>query len=361
MGVLKKLSAFMNQETAAENGSQYFVVVQRWQFVLMIIYYLLFMGICAVCGYYENVLLIPIWIAVMVIGLYLSFRYSEKVMLALYMLMMVGWVFVAARYYGWNSGGQHFLLPMLVMFFFCVHFNNLEKISGMLLILLLRIGLFISCQYHDPLYTMSSAPLIAIQVLNSLTLFASMTLICVNFSSNIQASEKKLMNANNKLRMLANTDQLTQLPNRRYMIEVIEEWVQNHPRSYYSVAMADIDFFKRVNDTWGHECGDATLKALSDLFKRHMEQQGEVCRWGGEEFFFFFPDMNLDQALEACQKMALEIRQMKISYEEILVQVTITIGLEEGDYNTFDFNELVKKADEKLYMGKQMGRDRVVA
>lgn len=351
----------VNRDTTEEKGSLYFVVVQRWLYCLMTGYYLFHTAVCLGCGFYKCAVWTLLWGSMVVLGFFLTYRYSVHVTLLLFLAIMVGWVVLSIYFYGWSVGGQHFLLSMLLLVFFYVHYGYAEKIIWMLAILILRIGLFIYCQGHDPLYDLGYKGSVVMQILNSMTLFTSMTVACVFFSSSIQASEKLLLNVNKRLRAQANTDQLTGLANRRSMIDRMNEWIEKNKMSQYCVAMADIDFFKKVNDTWGHECGDETLKALAALFTEQMEGKGMVCRWGGEEFFFFFTNVNLDEARYACELLNAKIRRLKISYQDQVISVTMTFGVEEGDYDSWNLTEIVKKADDKLYLGKQSGRDRVVA
>ena len=361
MKPIQALVDLINRETTDENSSQYFIVVQRWLYCLMIGYYLFFTVICVGWGFYRGAGWTIVWIIMTAMGFYFTYHHSGHLSLMVFLALMTTWVILSIYNFGWSVGGQHFLLPMLVMVFFYVNYGYSEKIFWMLSILALRIGLFIYCQGHEPLYVLGYVPSVIMQILNSLTLFSTMTVACINFSSNIQASEKQLLNVNKRLRMQANTDQLTGLANRRSMIDQMNEWIEKNPMSQFCVAMADIDFFKKVNDTWGHECGDETLKALASLFQSQMEDKGMVCRWGGEEFFFFFKDVNLDEARYICELLNAKIRKLVIPYQDQNISVTMTFGVEEGDYDSWDLTEIVKRADDKLYIGTEKGRDRVVA
>ena len=105
----------------------------------------------------------------------------------------------------------------------------------------------------------------------------------------MQASERLLIINNQELYKEAGTDPLTGLPNRRALLNVIEEYRTTNPGASFAIAIADIDFFKKVNDTYGHNCGDYTLKELSRLFLTSGAGKYTLCRWGGEEFCFFMP------------------------------------------------------------------------
>lgn len=142
------------------------------------------------------------------------------------------------------------------------------------------------------------------------------------------------------------------------MLDSLNDFVAANPALPYSVAIADIDFFKKVNDTYGHPCGDATLKALAGLF---MERDAKytVCRWGGEEFCFFLPGLNLDEAGVILHDLCNAVRKLPLRFGDAAFSITITIGVEENDFQSPP-DVILEKADRKLYMGKVNGRDQVV-
>ncbi len=168
------------------------------------------------------------------------------------------------------------------------------------------------------------------------------------------------LNMQRSLRTLVDRDALTSLSNRRSgdirLRKVIEECsAQNAP---FCVAIGDIDFFKKVNDTYGHECGDQVLKEISALLRQHMRQKGFVARWGGEEFLLVFSHIDLDTSYDLLNKLLEEIRKKRVHYNEADIRVTMTFGVTPG--NSHDIKELLRNADEKLYEGKSSGRDCVV-
>ena len=149
----------------------------------------------------------------------------------------------------------------------------------------------------------------------------------------------------------------------RYLTLLLTEIVNNHmaanPDHPFCIAMGDIDLFKQVNDTYGHNCGDQVLKSLAVLFVEKTIGLGHVCRWGGEEFFFFLPEMNLDEASELLNEIKVAVSKLPIMYNDEAHHVTMTFGVEEYDYRS-SLEELVKRADDKLYYGKNHGRNQVV-
>ena len=279
--------------------------------------------------------------------------------LILYALVCGGWVFWNVQHYGWSSGVQHFLTLMLVFVFFNVYDKPLYKFLWFLLILAFRILLFSISQRVPAMYKMDADANMVYQTVNTIAFFLMLATMCVIFSTSIQDTERELRLKNQTLYEEAGTDPLTGLPNRRAMIEQIEKYYRQSGDKPFSVAIADIDFFKKVNDTYGHNCGDYTLVKLTELFREHAADKYSVCRWGGEEFCFFIPGANIDEAGMLMNDLCFAVEKMELEYEEHQFAITITIGVEEYDFSS-PLEELLDSADEKLYMGKNAGRNRVV-
>lgn len=164
------------------------------------------------------------------------------------------------------------------------------------------------------------------------------------------------------LRNLVEQDTLTELNNRRFADKRLKQTqmqakINGKP---FAIAIGDIDFFKSVNDTYGHECGDVVLKQVASLFKRHMEEKGFVARWGGEEFLFVYDNMEAESAKTELQKLLEELRSMALTYDEQTIYVTMTFGVAEGGLHT-NIKDLLQKADTKLYEGKANGRNQIVS
>ena len=198
-------------------------------------------------------------------------------------------------------------------------------------------------------------------VINVITFLGLIFSIGVSFASKFARTEYKLYQYNVQLKKLAGSDPLTGLMNRRNILGIIAETL---PRMLYgndmmSVAIGDIDFFKKVNDSRGHDCGDYVLKELSNLFESFMEPLGYAARWGGEEFLFVFIHGNADNAYVELEKLRNSIEKLPLEFADHEFKITMTFGLEEHNMNE-DIDETIKKADEKLYMGKESGRNKVV-
>ena len=141
----------------------------------------------------------------------------------------------------------------------------------------------------------------------------------------------------------------------------LEKWMDicnKRQENRITVAIGDIDHFKKINDTYGHDCGDLVLVTVSDIFKKHMKDNGCTARWGGEEFLLVF-EKELEVASGQLCEMLNEIKNYEFDYKGQKFHVTLTVGVN-GDIIGRSFDEIVNNADECLYKGKTGGRDRVV-
>ena len=167
---------------------------------------------------------------------------------------------------------------------------------------------------------------------------------------------------NEKLQKLATIDPLTQLFNRRAMMDFIKKIESNSRRtnSVYSMCLGDIDDFKHVNDTYGHEVGDKVLRAVSDVIAGNVPSEGYVCRWGGEEILFVVPNTDT----ESCEKIAKSICQKIHEYTFKENSRSFNISMTFGVYSVTpneNYDEGISKVDKLLYKGKNQGKNCVVS
>lgn len=171
---------------------------------------------------------------------------------------------------------------------------------------------------------------------------------------------KRLMET---LRESTMRDPMTGLHNRRFLQEYVETLTSYTDRNKagFTVLMADLDFFKQVNDTYGHEAGDATIKQLADIFRESLRSSDLIIRYGGEEFLILLRDTTHDTALETAEKLRLAVERAQIKIAAGTIQKTISIGLAHYPSDSPTFWQTVKYADVALYKAKETGRNKVVA
>ncbi|WP_261844215.1 sensor domain-containing diguanylate cyclase [Aliamphritea ceti] len=164
------------------------------------------------------------------------------------------------------------------------------------------------------------------------------------------------------LREQAIRDPLTGLYNRRYMLEALDQAHSRVERTNTEIAvlMVDLDHFKRFNDNFGHDAGDHVLKAFSQILKESSRNEDIACRYGGEEFCIVCPSTNETQALKVATRIIKGISKQELTMNQLsLGKVTTSIGIAVYPGHASSMDEVVKLADEALYIAKQNGRDRV--
>ena len=159
-------------------------------------------------------------------------------------------------------------------------------------------------------------------------------------------------------------DKLTELKNRMGFYndysKVYEKILMDTERiRNVSLFICDIDFFKKVNDTYGHNAGDAVLRHVADHFRRNSRICDGVYRWGGEEFIVVLPDATAEQAAEAADRLRRCIMESVCHFEDLDIKVTMSFGVTCID-PAISIEDNIKAADEKLYKAKEGGRNRVI-
>lgn len=158
-------------------------------------------------------------------------------------------------------------------------------------------------------------------------------------------------------------DPLTNLFNRRYLEETLEREVHRAKRLQRSVAvvMLDIDYFKRFNDTFGHDAGDTVLKELGSFFKDRIRGGDFACRYGGEEFTLIFPEMSLVNMIQRAERLREEVQDLHVRHQgKELEAITISLGIARFPEHATTGKALLKAADAALYEAKHKGRNRVI-
>ena len=207
----------------------------------------------------------------------------------------------------------------------------------------------------------SGAHQLFIQSFNIFIFTTSIGIIAYSYCGKFNNAEEKLKRINENLERMANIDPLTNLSNRRHMNEHMEGLLYefNHSGKIFTIAIGDIDFFKKVNDTYGHDTGDYVLSSVAAQFTKHMKGKGHVARWGGEEFLFTFENMNIDAAAASLNELRKTIEKMPMHFKEYDFHITMSFGMEEFN-DRLGVEATINRADDKLYKAKQGGRNRVV-
>lgn len=160
---------------------------------------------------------------------------------------------------------------------------------------------------------------------------------------------------------LIGKDPLTGLGNRRSCDIVLKSLIEQGKRcgNIFTIVMGDIDHFKQVNDTYGHQAGDEILKKVSETMKEHMERLGFVFRWGGEEFLLIYEDLVEAEAVCCLKELYNAVNMIEVQWKEEKIKITMTFGVAEFCQDPA-IGELVQRADANLYEGKRIGRNCII-
>ncbi|CAK9885594.1 MAG: Diguanylate cyclase DgcM [Candidatus Erwinia impunctatus] len=158
-----------------------------------------------------------------------------------------------------------------------------------------------------------------------------------------------------RLKYEVQTDPLTSLLNRRGLSMVLEYFIAT--KQSFAVLALDIDHFKRVNDTWGHDMGDQVIQNIAEQLKRHARQSDIVCRNGGEEFLMILPGTNREATVQLAELLRFVIANES---HDVVGQITISVGVAFWHAGQYSVEQSFKWADEALYQAKSAGRNQVV-
>jgi two-component system, cell cycle response regulator len=179
----------------------------------------------------------------------------------------------------------------------------------------------------------------------------------------LEEREKELLEMNERLRFMSLTDGLTGLDNRRHLNERIDEMFQHAQRlnEPFSMVMCDLDKFKSVNDTYGHQAGDEVLKQLAEILKEEAREIDRVGRYGGEEFMLLLPGTVLDAAVTFAERVRKHVERHTFTFPGGSTKRTASFGVAGWPHPKIeDSDTLVRMADDALYVAKETGRNKVV-
>ena len=162
---------------------------------------------------------------------------------------------------------------------------------------------------------------------------------------------------------MALTDPLTGALNRRALYDAATREMSRAKRSgaSLSVIMTDIDHFKYINDSYGHQAGDAILAHTVDVYQKILRTEDILARYGGEEFVIVVPGSDLNEALSVAERLRIACKENTLIFENHSIPITSSFGVTSCVDNTMTYEALVKEADNALYRAKEEGRDRVVS
>ncbi|NDW15835.1 diguanylate cyclase [Alteromonas genovensis] len=253
---------------------------------------------------------------------------------------------------GYNNTGLYFLYPLIFVQIIVVSFRPAllyVAATMMLAVVMLFNQHLIYAQYAEEDVS---------RFLISMGCFICVAFIAENFW---HQSRKEMLEENLERTRQANTDPLTKLPNRRFLEAVYFEKVSKDPVSYFplSTVVVDIDHFKVINDSYGHDVGDEVLIQFTEIMKSAVRTTDIVARTGGEEFLVIFPKATLTQAVKLAEIIRAKVEAKPFDKGDIHHKITASFGVATA-LTDGNINATLKQADDNLYQAKNSGRNKVV-
>lgn len=271
------------------------------------------------------------------------------------------YTFISTYYIGFRCATYCFLFSIvpIIIYLGCYLFKGIKRLYVVLLLVLnftAFVFLYMRYAMAQPVFELTPAARTVIVIFSSF----AMVIATVFYSAiYIYSSEVEMTNLERKNKQLsadAQEDELTSLLNRRGFLPLVETFMDNEQSNHFCIAFCDIDNFKRINDSYGHDCGDEVLRHITKLIKREM-MGCDICRWGGEEIIIFMKDYDLTVAKEKMEYLRKYIESNPTVFFNKRIYATITIGLEENRDIYNDPEDIIKVADERMYYGKQHGKN----
>lgn len=359
--LVRKLYKLIVNDVNSESELKDLSVLLRFLSLSYIVYFI-FVAISLALLYYYAHAFIALICAGAIAGCFVS-TYDNRTRLAFRLFNII--TIAGASYFtlasGWHMNFQWNVLISILVIFYSLSIEMSKKLHYMKLLFTLIIALAIFTHIAPPYREGSELYSFFFQTLHAFFYGLMLCILAYCYCTKFNLAEAKLRQSNQKLIEMASLDALTQLPNRRSINEHLSMLVYENDRTGkpFCIAIGDVDFFKKINDNYGHDTGDYVLTTLSGLFKNIVKGRGKVARWGGEEFLFCFEGMNIQQAYAALEILRLQIEKYNFTFKDHTLKITMTFGIEEYS-QIIGLESTISKADSKLYEGKNNGRNQVV-
>ena len=271
---------------------------------------------------------------------------------------------VSTYYVGLGCGTYFFLFSIIpiIVYFGSSLFKGSQR-WGVVMMLALNITMF-AVMYASffemtPVYNVSPVIKLILVIFSAFAMIIAVIFYNIMYIFSSENQMNILEQKNKQLSTFAHEDALTSLLNRRGFLPVVNE-LMKEPANHFSIAFCDLDDFKRINDSYGHEAGDEVLKHVTYMIKRELPGC-DICRWGGEEFVILLNGCDLLTAKGRVERLRKSIESNPTSFFGKNIFVTTTIGLEENKEEYKSPEDIIKVADSRMYYGKQHGKNILVA
>ena len=365
--IIRNMSSTAVQQTKDTFGKLFeFLIKNSFSFTVGVMCFvhaglLLFMGITGVMPlFFFNILSVVVYIFCFILC---RFRLIMPAYVSIILEVTI-YTVISTYYVGLKCGTYCFLFSIIpiIIYFGSYLFKGSKRLSIAIMPLLnfvVFIALYLRFGNSEPIYDLAPAARLFLVFYSA---FAMVFSVIFYNAMYIYMSEHEVTNLEQKNRQLstdAQEDALTSLLNRRGFLPLVDELMKDEGSSKFCVAFCDIDNFKHVNDSYGHEAGDEVLKHITLLIRKEMNGS-EVCRWGGEEIVILMKDSDIEQARERMEHLRKSVEVTPTLFFNKVLYVTITIGVAQNNEIYKDPEDVIKTADRRMYYGKQHGKNVVV-
>lgn len=349
------------RDIKAENESKDFMVQIR-------IFSLLDAAVCLIYAFVlgfnvgvSSVIISLLFAVANIAVLIMTYRTSSRTGITAHSFLLILFTLVYCLLYGNKLGLRFSVFTLIPLSYYRVDINNKIKAIFSSFCALMSLVLGIVAVFVSAPVRLGPSAMIFLVTINTIHISLKFIIISLFYYRKFAEGESKIYSYSKKLELLADQDALTRLANRRGILKYLDRLVANFSTTStpFCISICDIDFFKKVNDTYGHDAGDYILTELADILRKHMKDKGNIARWGGEEFLLVFEGLNGDYVYQELEQIRWSVQSKEFIYNDIKIDISMTFGLEEYDSNA-GLDKIIAKADEKLYKGKNSGRNCVI-
>ncbi len=280
-------------------------------------------------------------------------------------LEVTAYTIVSTYFIGLRCGTYCFLFSIvpIIIYFGSYLFKGAARWSIVLMLLLnftVFVILYVIFIDKPPIYELTSSARLVLVIFSSFVMVFSTVFYNAIYIYSSEVEVNSLEKSNRQLSADAQEDELTKLLNRRGFLPLIEQLMRDGRDSRFCVAFCDIDNFKRINDSYGHDAGDEVLRHITKQIMREMHNC-DICRWGGEEIVILMKDCDLAAAREKLENLRQNLESNPTIFYNKRIPATITIGLEEYKEGLAVPEDIIKVADRRMYNGKQSGKNIIIS
>ena len=356
MKIKKEINLFAGMFTAEE--------IYRCGDIILLLGHILYLALFRWLGVYQMVYYNYFSVAFYAI-MYVLLRYQKigkTVFTYLVLVEIIVHACMGAYYIGWIAGFTQIMLCIIPIPFYIT--PNRKTVPYLLSSLDIVMFIIMRLAMADRVvpYSFPTHKVNIVYIYNTVCSFVIIIYVSSIYIFTNEHNKRDAKAQTEKLQRLATIDPLTQLFNRRAMMDFIKMIESNSRRtgSSYSLCLGDIDDFKHVNDTYGHDVGDKVLRSVSDVIAKNVPSEGYVCRWGGEEILFIVPNIDTEKCENIAKNICQKINECTFEENSQTFRVSMTFGVYSVTPEE-NYDEGISKVDKLLYKGKKQGKNCVVS